>query len=76
MFAIRILIIIATIELFAILVLLGGWIGLFFAVCEAALAALFTRALGRAAGNDTARSIIADAEAHCPTPSGAGGRRR
>jgi hypothetical protein len=46
MLFIRLLIVVANLELLAVMMLaIGGWPGLFFWLCNTALAALFTRAI-------------------------------
>lgn len=39
---------ISGVQLFTVLILLGGWRGLLFAVCNAALAVLYARVIGQA----------------------------
>lgn len=51
------LLIISGVQLFIILVVLGGWLGLGFALCEAGLAVLFTRVIGQAEKQQTLRRL-------------------
>lgn len=71
---VKFLIALANLELLTILVLALGWGGLFFWLCYTALAALFTRVIRLASGNETAQAIVEDAES-CVRQDVAGLRR-